>query len=52
MQQILARMSKESESDQSDSEIDSDDDDDLDELADRLQGVDLDDANQVRYVDR
>ena len=34
------------------SQIDSDDDDDLDELADRLQGVDLDDANQVRYVDR
>ena len=29
------------------SQIDSDDDDDLDELADRLQGVDLDDANQV-----
>ena len=36
---------------QTDRWIDSDDYEDLDELADRLQGVDLDDVHQVRYVD-
>eukprot|EP00088_Acartia_fossae_P035234 TRINITY_DN3626_c1_g1_i1.p1 TRINITY_DN3626_c1_g1~~TRINITY_DN3626_c1_g1_i1.p1 ORF type:complete len:362 (-),score=49.56 TRINITY_DN3626_c1_g1_i1:162-1247(-) len=47
MQQILARMSSETNSDGSDSEVDSDDDENLEDLADRLQGVDLDDAHSI-----